>query len=86
LFHDSDIKEEKIMIVLGVILLVLGVGLLIFAVYELREERRQWKENENKKCIALLELLFLAIDPLDSLPFLLFFSLLCIAGGIVLIL
>jgi hypothetical protein len=46
------------MIVLGVILLVLGVGLLIFAVYELREKWRQWKENENKKCIALLELLF----------------------------
>ncbi|EZP79223.1 hypothetical protein H839_00730 [Parageobacillus genomosp. 1] len=74
------------MIVLGVILLVLGVGLLIFAVYELREEWRQWKENENKKCIALLELLFLAVDPLDSLPFLLFFSLLFIAGGILLIL
>jgi uncharacterized membrane protein HdeD (DUF308 family) len=73
------------MIVLGVILLVLGVGLSIFAVYELREEWKQWKESENKKCIALLEMLFLAIDPLDSLPFLLFFSLLFIAGGIMLI-
>jgi uncharacterized membrane protein HdeD (DUF308 family) len=73
------------MIVLGVILLVLGVGLSIFAVCELREEWKQWKESENKKFIALLEMLFFVIDPLDSLPFLLFFSLLFIIGGIVLI-
>lgn len=46
------------MIVLGVVLLVLGAGLSPFAVYKWREEWKQWKESENKKCIVPLEMLF----------------------------
>jgi hypothetical protein len=54
-------------------------------VYEWREEWKQWKESEDKKCIVPLEMLFLQPIRWAVLPFLLFLSLLFIVSGIVLI-
>ena len=73
------------MIILGGVLLVLGAGLSPFAVYEWREEWKQWKESEDKKCIVPLEMLFCSRSAGQFFLFLLFPSLLFIASGIVLI-